>query len=66
MGSNLKIFCSQACKQKDHRQTTGDCHSQHDESLLAYRDALQREWFNPDPWKDKPDDSPIYGNSVFL
>lgn len=66
MGSFRKKFCSQACKQKDHRYITGDCHSQHNDSLQAYRDALQRDWFNPDPWKDTDDENSLYGNTVFL
>lgn len=65
-GTSHKKFCSPACKQKVHRTIHGDYHKPRDESIAAYRNALAREWFNPQPWAGKTDDSPIYGNMVFL
>lgn len=65
LGGGNKVYCSLVCKQRAYRAKTGKCHNQHDESLEAYREALSRAWFCPEPWVGK-EDTQVYGNMVFL
>jgi len=64
--NSRRKYCSDVCKRKALNIVKFNCYKPRDEKIVLFREALEREWFNPEPWKGQATDSMVYGNMVFL
>lgn len=59
-------YCSEGCRNKGSAMIKKAFHKVRDEQLARYRESLARKWLNPAPWEGAAEDSPVYGNMIFL